>query len=263
MRLGLIFAMVLLCQHCSPSEKQLAIKLGNGEARLTVSVLKKQFGAQNVTVDDHYLKKSMQYRAIKLKQLIQFYADKKIDFDEIVFACADGYMAHASRSDFEKGKLDTFYLAFGEAGDTFKTGLPQGKALVSPEPFYVIATDSTAFSVLSWPYEVTTIEFVSLREKFPGIFAAGAPQAGFNVFRRECLKCHSINLSGGDVGPELNVPKNITEYRERTTLALFIENAASYRAKSKMPPMPHLSKKEIADVIDYLAFMRLHKRAAP
>ena len=43
-------------------------------------------------------------------------------------------------------------------------------------------------------------------------------------------------MKGGKMGPELNVPKNILEYRDREQLAAFIKNPQAFRFGSLMPP---------------------------
>jgi len=82
---------------------------------------------------------------------------------------------------------------------------------------------------------------------------------GFLVFKNECVRCHSINLQGGELGPELNAPQNVAEYWAKDTLKRFIRDASSFRYKTKMPPFPHLKDQELDEVLDYLEFMKGHK----
>ncbi|MBX3720992.1 MAG: c-type cytochrome [Turneriella sp.] len=265
------FAIVALClAQCSPSSKnaakELIVKTGLVEKKLTLPELKKRFGAETVKVEDYYLKRPMRYNALNLKKMLTAFAAEAPGYDEFIFRCADGYLAHVSRADFEAGKLDSFHLAFGEGGDSFKSEIPQGKALISPEPFYAVATDKAGFSTLSWPYELIAIELVNFKGMFPKLYLAGLEndkiaKAGFDLFRKECLKCHSLNLQGGDIGPELNIPKNITEYRDEAYLKSFISNASSYRAKSKMPAFAGLTDQDISSIIVYLKRMAGHKQA--
>ncbi len=266
---SLLVAILSCCAiACSQSEKSLTVKTGASEKKIPLSELKKMFGAGNVMVDDYYLKRGVSYRALPLAKMLAHFAAEFPAYDEFIFRCADGYLAHVSRADFEAGRLASFYLAFGEDAETFSSKIPQGKANVSPEPFYAVATDPAGFQTLSWPYEVVAIELVNFKEMFPALYFEGMQKhsevaAGFALFRKECLKCHSLNLQGGDIGPELNVPQNITEYRDATTLKKFIRNASAFRARSKMPPYEHLSEKQIGDILAYLKEMRLHKTGRP
>lgn len=268
MRYTLGVAALCLAVSCSPASKhaakELILKTGTSEKKLTLGELKSRFGAESVQVDDYYLQRPMRYNALNLKKMLTAFAAESPGFDEFIFRCADGYLAHVSRADFEVGKLDSFYLAFGEAGDAFKTDIPQGKAEISPEPFYAVATEKAGFSTLSWPYELVAIELVNFKVMFPKLYFAGLEKdvvvkAGFDIFRKECLKCHSLNLQGGDIGPELNIPKNITEYRDEAYLKSFIRDASSYRAKSKMPPFLNLNDAQLKEILAYLKAMSFHK----
>jgi mono/diheme cytochrome c family protein len=83
---------------------------------------------------------------------------------------------------------------------------------------------------------------------------------GFDGFQKNCIACHSLNLEGGVLGPELNIPKNILEYRERKMLKEFISNPSSFRARSKMPAFENsLSSQSFDDLLDYLDWIGKHK----
>jgi mono/diheme cytochrome c family protein len=117
---------------------------------------------------------------------------------------------------------------------------------------------------LPWPYQLVRIEAVSFARKYDRLYpqgvADGTPvKRGFVRFKDECLRCHSINLQGGDVGPELNTPKNILEYWDPKTARQFIRDPGSFRAKSKMPAFPHLTDPDLDDLFAYLSYMRERK----
>ena len=112
-----------------------------------------------------------------------------------------------------------------------------------------------------WPYQLVKIEVVDWAAKYPLVVplksASGSPEMqGFAIFKAQCIRCHSINLQGGEVGPELNIPQNITEYWKTDVLKAFIKNSAAFRAKSKMPVFESLSEKQVDLVVAYLKAMK-------
>ena len=285
MRLVICAILATAILACAKEQKQLIVKTGAAEKSIRLAELKSRFGDTTVEIDDYYLHRKVRYRAISLPALLRALSAEAGQFDEFVFRCADGYLAHVSRADFEAGKLDNFYLAYGEStrraqpgaatdgiltpgekGDSFSSKIMQGKAAISPEPFYAVASEKESFRTLSWPYEIVAIELLDFKKTFPALYVPGMEKsavAGFDLFRKECLKCHSLNLQGGDIGPELNVPRNITEYRDEAFLKSFIRNASAYRAKSRMQSFAHLTDAQIGDVIAYLKLMRRHKISQP
>lgn len=265
---SILFVSALALLAACQGEKQLSLVTDAEQKTIPLRELLTRFGGTETEVEDHYLKRRVRYRAIPLAAMLRSLSASAGAYDEIVFRCADGYLAQASRAELESGRLDSFFLAYGEGGDKFQSNILQGKAEVSPEPFYVVSTDPAAYHTLSWPYEVVAIEFISFRQKFPhlviGVLETDKTlKAGFDLFRKECLRCHSLNLEGGDVGPELNVPRNITEYRESKLLRAFIRDASAFRARSKMPPFTHLSAAQLEQIIAYLKVMRLYKTGQP
>jgi mono/diheme cytochrome c family protein len=84
---------------------------------------------------------------------------------------------------------------------------------------------------------------------------------GFALFKNQCIRCHSLNLQGGEVGPELNSPKNVTEYWDKATLRAFIRDAASFRLKDKMPSFHQLTDENLDELLAYFIYMKGHKLA--
>ena len=81
--------------------------------------------------------------------------------------------------------------------------------------------------------------------------ADGSPaRAGFEIFRRECISCHAINGEGGRVGPELNVPRSIVEYRPAEQIKAYIRDPQSFRYTT-MPPHPHLTDTDLEALVAY------------
>lgn len=131
----------------------------------------------------------------------------------------------------------------------------QGKTKKTPAPFYIVWANQPVDKMRPWPYQLTRIEAIR-REAIHG---SGGVSNGAKVFQEQCSACHSINLEGGVLGPELNVPKNICEYRTMAYLSDFIYSPQSYRAGSTMPPMSHLKRSEISEVIEYICDAKVRK----
>jgi mono/diheme cytochrome c family protein len=81
---------------------------------------------------------------------------------------------------------------------------------------------------------------------------------GYESFRDGCIKCHAINREGGHVGPDLNVPQNVTEYRPEDQIRAYIKNPAQFRY-GNMPAHPDMQERELDDLVAYLRAMKDHK----
>jgi mono/diheme cytochrome c family protein len=88
--------------------------------------------------------------------------------------------------------------------------------------------------------------------------AAAPAWAGYAVFRSECIACHAINGEGGKIGPDLNVPQSVVEYRPSEQIKAYIRNPLAFRYTS-MPPHPHLSDKQIDAIVAYFSAMKDRK----
>ena len=64
---------------------------------------------------------------------------------------------------------------------------------------------------------------------------------------------------GGRVGPDLNVPRSIVEYRPIAQIKAYVKNPASFRYTS-MPAHPGLSEADLDALIAYFSAMRARKQ---
>lgn len=149
---------------------------------------------------------------------------------------------------------------------------------MTPAPFYLVwrlsepltaTVDTTDKMVIgagwSWIYQLTAIEVIDFATTYDRLYSPAIEEdavvyAGFKRFTKNCLRCHSLNLQGGTEGPELNIPQNITEYRDHDTLVAFIKNPNNFRLGSKMPAMEErYSDAEIESILAYIGWMADHK----
>jgi mono/diheme cytochrome c family protein len=141
-------------------------------------------------------------------------------------------------------------------------------------PFYMVWTGAAVGTIRSeqWPYQMAKLlSQPSPVTRWPALAvnSALAPsdpaRAGQALFVVQCLPCHKLNgVGAADVGPDLNLPQNPTEYFTPQGLHDLIRNPRSVRAwpAMGMPPFADsLSDREIRLIVDYLKHMAGRKQA--
>lgn len=212
-------------------------------------------------------KGNRRYGAYPLGAVLSLLSIKAGPDTAIGFRCRDGYRAVVVLAEVD---VTHAFLASEEASAPYDkwSAIPHGKDSVAPGPYMLIwSGQRRSTQEAPWPYAVTALEIGSIQDFFGHTFppslaskASSDVRKGFTIFRTSCMSCHSLNLSGGAIGPELNVPKNITEYWNRADLIGFIKNPQSYRWRSKMMIEGlKLSDQDIENVVSYLEAMRGHK----
>jgi mono/diheme cytochrome c family protein len=217
-----------------------------------------------VEVQDPYYAKRKRFQALALRCVLSqgfgAGAERALADADVLLRARDGYTRGASGAQL---LTEGGFVAFADAdlGSGFE---PIDRRQVDPAPFYLVwqGEGRSDTHQWPWPYQLVEIERVPFERRFPHVLpdAAAAPDvhAGFAVFRRECISCHAMNGEGGRVGPELNVPRSIVEYRDRETLRAFIRDPASFRYTS-MPSHRHLTDAELDGLLAYFAHMSRRK----
>ena len=144
-------------------------------------------------------------------------------------------------------------------------------------PLYVVWTGPEVTSTRSeyWAYQLAKFESqLSPTARWPGLavdqsLPADDPiRAGQTLYIAQCLPCHKLNGGGAsDVGPDLNLPMNATEYMTDKGLHALIRDPKSVRSGPGMKmnglPPDLLSDREIGLIIAYLKHMTERKEAPP
>jgi len=129
-------------------------------------------------------------------------------------------------------------------------------------PFYIVYTDVPAKDVtFKWPYNLVKISLSAASKELAVLFPKDddTQVKGFELFKVNCLTCHSLNKVGGKMGPELNYPKSVTEYWQVDQIKQFVKAPTSFRNECKMPAVTHLTDKELDEIVNYLKYMAKHK----
>jgi mono/diheme cytochrome c family protein len=238
-------------------------------------------GVRPIVVEaDPYYEKRKHFLACPIARVLElgFGAARGPVDQNYFFRARDGYMKPASGVRLaESGG----WLALADLGDDSATRTPEewdasssggdhrweplGRAAVDPGPFYLVWTgpDQADVHRYPWPYQLAAIEIAGFETLYPhtvprGAVAGDPARAGFGIFRTECVSCHAINGEGGKVGPDLNIPRSIVEYRPAAQIKAFIRDPGSFRYTS-MPSHLHLSARDLESLVSYFRAMKDQK----
>ncbi len=228
---------------------------------------KNKLGKDTIVIiaNDPVYHKEKKYKAVSASHLIQNEIDLT-KFDpkntKIVFECIDGYKPEMPLDFFLKANA---FLAFEDMdapkGKKWEPILKDGNEM-NAEPFYIVYTSvSEKDSRYKWPYNLVKMYLEPLNKSTIELYPLKNRklQSGYNLFKNQCLTCHSINGIGGTMGPELNYPKSVTEYWKENELVDYIVNPASFRNKVKMPTLG-ITKQQSQEIVDYLKYMSENKK---
>jgi len=220
-----------------------------------------------ITVKDPVYGKEKHYAGYWLSDVLNLAGLQAYDDSEFIFTALDGYKARISQSDLSRSKANGFIAIADIDQEQGWEPFQHGKEMITPAPYYLVwdlPVDMPKDIQLPWPYQMVGISIMSVNQADDKVFPSGDKNPsvirGYKVFSQNCLACHSVNLQGGVLGPELNIPKNILEYRQRTFLKTFIKDPNSFSAHNKMPAFEKvLSSDDIEDLLNYLDWMGKHK----
>jgi mono/diheme cytochrome c family protein len=273
-----MLALVLLCFLLLPAlaqadEPAITVTVGNDTRSFTRGeLLMRQTAATIEVARDVTYRVPMTYRAVPVASLL---AGMTLPADSVIEAVAlNGFIAQLPpdlvlNSDASKAIA---WLAIEPADHPWP---PIPEKDVSAGPFYIVWTGAEVGSIRSeqWPYQMAKlVSQPSPASRWPALAVNSAlpstdpARAGQALFVMQCLTCHKLNGAGAaDVGPDLNLPQNPTEYLTPQGLHDLIRNPGGVRTwpAQAMPPFPpdYLSDREIGLVIAYLKHMAGRKQA--
>lgn len=208
---------------------------------------------------DPLAKTKKRYKAYPLKEnLAQVIPNTMLqDSLQLIFHCTDGYSPSIPLSTLNTHRA---FLAYADTKSLEDNKHWPDSLADKYHPFYIIWTTQSNSHTLPWAYGVFELKLDHFQDEYKLAFPKSeAYVEGFNLFQENCIKCHSINKTGGQVGPEFNVPKNITEYWKKKDIWAFINDPQSYRYNSKMPKIEGLDSNAFNKIYDYLKYMKNQK----
>jgi mono/diheme cytochrome c family protein len=227
------------------------VKLGSA----TVAQLQQATPVVTFTAFDAYYQRPKTWRALDLGAVLAHqFPGVVLTQVEFVLRARDGYTVPISGARLLEGGA---YLAFADADGPWE---PIGAMKADPAPFYVVWRGDAQQDLATHPrpWALASVAIEPFERVFPKVVPPGTPSAqvsrGFALFREQCVRCHAINQEGGRVGPELNVPRNITEYRDEAFLRAWLANPSSFRV-SAMPSFAWLPPADVDAVLAYLQAM--------
>ncbi|MDX6770363.1 MAG: c-type cytochrome [Elusimicrobiota bacterium] len=253
--LALVFS---LAGAASAAEPSLELRrAGVKERSVALSELKAALSSKKLEFYSPFSKKTKRYEGFALKDLLNLaYGDAwtKTEWSDAAFIALDGYQAVGALAKLDE---DGAYLAFRDL-DRESGWEPVGARDADPGPFFLVWTKDgqTTENAYPWPWQIAALDLVRFETRYPEVLPAGAKEGsaarrGFRLFKDRCFRCHSINGQGGKVGPDLNAPKSVTEYRSKKMVLEFIRNPSDYRV-TQMPDHRDLTARDLEDLYAYL-----------
>lgn len=254
---ALVAALLLSAQTASAQPVLEARAKGARVGAGTAAELSARIATSRVVIPNPFLGgRSKPYEAFPVAALLDALYGKDwrdAPEGEVAFLAADGYAARVGTAKLLEGGA---WLAFRDL-DKAPAWEPVGDKKADPGPFFLIWEGGrTPEKGYAWPWQVVAVETTRFEDAYPHLAPAGAAAGsaearGYGLFRAHCVKCHGLDQEGGKVGPDLNSPRSVTEYRPKDQLKAFIKKASSFRY-TQMPDQDRLTDRDLEDLWRYL-----------
>ena len=270
MKLLFIAALIVVSCAAQADEPKLTVQSGPTTVMFTRSDLMKRPGVKTIAVpaDPAYAGQAKTYRAIAAAEL--FRGIEIPPSATIVFKCLDGFSGPLDRKDLlnTDPQRSVAFIAIEDPDRKWAPLKPGEKTTAGP--FYLVwqNPEKSRIAREMWPTQLAALEVkADFATLFPKIFPKSQDknvQAGFTSFTRNCFMCHTLNGQGtSQLGPDLNIPFNPTEYMGEKYLRQLIRDPQSLRRwpQSKMAGFSprDLADGELDEILAYLRFMSAQK----
>ena len=240
------------------------VRLGATVATLELPALRRLAAATEVAGLDPYYERPKRFQALPLEPLLtavfgeEVAALRQRDF---VLRARDGYAVPLPGARLLEGGA---HLAFADA--EVAGWEPIGPQRANPGPFYLVwaRPEQGSLATHPRPWQLASIEIVHGESLFPravprGVATDSPAARGARLFRARCIACHAVNRDGGRVGPDLNVPQSIVEYRPAAQIRAYIREPRTFRY-GNMPAHPDLSEAQLDELLGYFEVMKTQKQ---
>lgn len=223
---------------------------------LDLTQLRSRIKEHDIELFDPHYGKTKHFRAFALADVMDagFGARWRGDeYTEVVFKALDGYLAVSARDKLtEQGG----YLAFADL-DVATGWENMDKKHTNPAPFYILwlGKEQTTANAYPWPWQLAAISIQRFQDQYPAVYPTGTAKdspvmRGYRLFKDRCVRCHAMGGQGGMIGPDLNAPMSVVEYRSPMMIREFIRHPSRYR-HTYMPDHEDLSDHDLDDLLDY------------
>ncbi len=225
---------------------------------LTLGELRAHVPTVTVHAYDPYYAREKTFLALPVDRVVAEGFGADVHGVDFVLRARDGYAVP-----FTAAKLlePGGHVAFADAD--VPGWEPIGPQRANPAPFYVVwaRPEQQSLETHPRPWQLASIEIAPFETTYPHVVPRGGgadAMRGFAIFRTTCFACHAVNREGGRVGPELNVPQSIVEYRPEAQIRAYVRNPRAFRY-GNMPPHPHLSDADLDALVAYFRAMKDQK----